>query len=135
MSVVNYAKTINSVYKTKSVDSFIYIDGNRPLQPHFKKIKESIRKYGQQEPILVQKITGGYFEILNGQHRHKAISELLKEGWKGGLDYIITDKPTKDIKYKLATIQSTNTTGKNWSFSDIIESRCKYSNNPDSYIF
>jgi len=135
MSVVNYAKTINSVYKTKSVDSFIYIDGNRPLKPHFKKIKESIRKYGQQEPILVQKITGGYFEILNGQHRHKAISELLKEGWKGGLDYIITDKPTKDIKYKLATIQSTNTTGKNWSFSDIIESRCKYSNNPDSYIF
>ena len=42
----------------------------------YEKIKNSLEKFGQVEPILVREIEGGKYEIVNGFHRYKAMKEL-----------------------------------------------------------
>lgn len=42
----------------------------------FQKIKDSIQKAGQIQPILVRELENGKFEIINGFHRWSAMKEL-----------------------------------------------------------
>ena len=42
----------------------------------YQKEKESIKKHGFIDPLLVRRVTGGKYEIIDGEHRWKAAKEL-----------------------------------------------------------
>lgn len=42
----------------------------------YEKVKNSLKKFGQVEPILVRELENGKYEIVNGFHRYEAMKEL-----------------------------------------------------------
>lgn len=69
------ATVIGKVYETKDYDKFSLIVGNRPIRKKgvkWRSLLESIEKYGQLEPALVNE----RFEVINGQHRLACCMEL-----------------------------------------------------------
>lgn len=49
---------------------------NRMSKQNFTKLKRHIKNTGRYEPIIVRKLKGKYYQIINGHHRIKALGEL-----------------------------------------------------------
>lgn len=106
--------------KTKDYNMFKLLTGNRDVQrPHVEKIKQSIKNVGYiTSPIIVNE----KMEVIEGQHRLKAFSELGVE-----VEYII--HPGAGIKECIAM----NIIQEKWKLCDYINCFAKLGN--ENYIF
>lgn len=96
------------IYVTKNLDKFKLVLGNRVIDhAKVRKIKESIRKYKQFVPLIVNKDLA----IIDGQHRWCALRELGLE-----CEYII------DPDLTIREIQEMNTHQSKWTLLDAIRS-------------
>lgn len=50
--------------------------GDENNAKEFEKVKDSLKTYGQVQPLIVREIDGGKYEIINGFHRFEAMKEL-----------------------------------------------------------
>ncbi len=97
------------VKTTTNYEQFATLYGNRPInRRHVESIKESIRKNGYLPTIA---IVNQHKEVVDGQHRLKAVSEL-------GLPYVYTEYDGADVNSAL----DLNRTQRSWTMQDYIES-------------
>jgi len=76
--------TINTDNKIVAIDSVKPNEYNPKLDfkenedngKEFEKIKQSLSRHGQVDPVLVRELEDGTFEIVNGFHRYEAMKEL-----------------------------------------------------------
>lgn len=106
------------VQKTNDYNQFKSLDGNRfENKLHIKRLKESMQKMYLFSPIIVNE----KMQVIDGQHRLRAISEL-------GLDLyfiIITG-------YGLREVQVLNANSKVWTADDYLDGYCDL--NKQNYI-
>lgn len=81
MEKPEYINTDNSVVDITKVKPNEYnpklsVDEDEHNHYEFEKIKESLQKVGQIQPVLVRELADGTYEIINGYHRHRAMTEL-----------------------------------------------------------
>jgi len=95
------------VFQTSDYAKFKVLNGNRPLKPaHVKLLKESISEHGDLGmPIIINE----KFEMIDGQHRQKALEEL-----KLPVQYI------KKSGFGLKEIHVSNTNRKNWTLTEFM---------------
>jgi hypothetical protein len=72
--------------RTKAVEGFVSIkvdklqecDWNYKTDDEFlqEKLRQNMERNGQIENIIVREITGGKFEVVNGNHRYRVLKEL-----------------------------------------------------------
>lgn len=111
-------KIVGNIYESFDYQKFCILKGNRTIN-HWKSIVEAVKKFGQLfSPIAVNE----NYEIIDGQNRFKAF-ELLNLP----IRYYFVDG------YGAKECSILNTTGKNWSMSDFIDSYADIGN--DNYIW
>lgn len=95
------------VFQTSDYAKFKVLNGNRPLKPaHVKLLKESISEHGDLgTPIIINE----KFEMIDGQHRQKALEEL-----KFPVQYI------KKPGFGLKQVHVSNTNRKNWTITEFM---------------
>jgi hypothetical protein len=99
--------------KTKQYSKFIYVKGNRPIDPnHVKKLAESIHEKNllHLNPVLVT----SKMQVIDGQHRIEAAKLLKIE-----IYYEVSDEITKSDMSRL------NKNKKNWTITDYINYYCE----------
>jgi hypothetical protein len=104
------------IFKTKDYEAFNILKGNRKVYPnHVSKLCESIKKknYLEQNPILIN----GNMVVIDGQHRLEACKILDIPVYWTQLD-----------KSGIKDVHLLNTTSKNWSLTDYIDSYCETGN-------
>jgi len=95
------------VYQTSDYAKFKVLNGNRPLKPaHVKLLKESISENGNLGAPI---ITNEKFEMIDGQHRQKALEELSLP-----VEYIVKKG------FGLKEIHVSNTNRKNWTLTEFM---------------
>lgn len=95
------------VYETLDYAKFKVLNGNRPLKKaHVKLLKGSISEHGDLGPPI---IVNEKFEMIDGQHRKKALEELM-------LPVLYIKKSGFGIK----EVHVSNTNRKNWSMSEFM---------------
>ena len=70
-----------------------------------KKIKKSLSEYGYIENIIVRDLNNGFYEVINGNHRLKALKELDTKTIHCYNLGIINDSTAKKIGYSLNEIK------------------------------
>jgi len=70
----NLVVDINKVFPNDYNPKLNFRDVPKNLE-EFEKVKESIKQFGQVQPIIVREFKDGY-EIINGYHRWEAMKEL-----------------------------------------------------------
>lgn len=100
-------KEVNKVYKTKDLEIFNPIKGNRPVNPmHIKKLAYSIKHNGLLlNPIIVNE----KLDVIDGQHRLSAAKQA-----NSSIYYIIAKG------YNLKEVQTLNLNQKNWTSKDFL---------------
>jgi hypothetical protein len=113
---------LTKIYQTTNYKLFGKIKGNRNISnSHIKKLRQSIRKkYVKEVPIIVVRnpnfLTDGCpFLIIDGQHRHSAISEENIP-----ISFVIADIPEEEI---LRIIELINTSGLEWDVTNFMGSK------------
>jgi hypothetical protein len=102
--------TIEIVYTTKDYSIFNHIEGNREVNKiHVERLKKSFNESYLLNPIIVN----GDMQIIDGQHRFLAASQLNLP-----INYIVCKK------YGLKEIQVLNSNMKNWSKLDYLDGFC-----------
>lgn len=98
---------VNQVYKTRNLDQFRTIKGNRPPNPrHVSRLAASIKQNGiLQNPILVNEQR----QVIDGQHRLLAAKEA-----ESAIYYIVV------TGYNLQEVQILNLNQKNWTKADFM---------------
>lgn len=101
-------KVAIQIYKTKNYDQFYLLEGNREVnERHIEKLKLSMTEEECVSPIQVNE----KMEIIDGQHRFRALQELKKPIYY----YIIKGA-------RLSTVQRLNSYTKNWTTEDYMKS-------------
>ncbi len=109
----NEPMTKNSSQVHTTTDYFLFksIDGNRDLnEMHYKRLKQSLSSNYLFTVIVVNE----NYEIIDGQHRFKVISELGLP-----LNYIVCEG------YGLSEVHILNANSKNWNSDDYLDGYCK----------
>ncbi|MDD5013505.1 MAG: ParB N-terminal domain-containing protein [Atribacterota bacterium] len=99
--------------KTKQYSKFIYVKGNRPIDPnHVKRLAASIHEKNllHLNPVLVT----SQMHVIDGQHRIEAAKLLKLEVF-----YEVSDEITKSDMSRL------NRNKKNWTIHDYINYYCE----------
>lgn len=100
-------KEVNKVFSTTEYTKFKFLESNRELRlPHVEELKESIQDHPLDKPIDVNE----KFEIIDGQHRYFAWSEL-------GMPIIYIIHKGWGVK----EVPILNTNQKNWNPSDFVK--------------
>lgn len=105
-----------AIHKTYDYNKFNLLKGNRVLDlNHVRSLKKSFLKDNRSElfPIVVDK----NFNILDGQHRMKALQELELP-----IYYVISLDGDLDL------VKTINTSVKGWGFEDFLESYIQLGN-------
>jgi hypothetical protein len=107
-----YIKQEDLIHKTKNYKMFKSVDGNRVInQSHVNRLIKSISESYVPIPLLVNQDMYGNYEIIDGQHRLKALEEL-------GLPVHFIIKQNLSLK----DMQKLNTNSRNWSQDDFMNS-------------
>ena len=79
---------------------------NRMSKSNFRKLVGHIKKSGDYEPVIVRKHSqkNGFYEILNGHHRTKALRQIGHES----VDCVVWDVSDKRALMLLATLNRLN---------------------------
>jgi len=102
---------IGTVYSTTNYDKFKVIGGNRNLSlPHFNRLKKSMSDNYLFTCIIVNE----RFEVIDGQHRLKAIMELSLP-----VNYVVCKG------YGLQEVHRLNANSKTWSSDDYLAGYCE----------
>jgi len=108
---------VATVYETYDYDSFKHVKGNRKIDKrHVDKLRKSMDKRLLLTPIIVN--VSGY--IKDGQHRFEARKALELP-----IPYIVDGLNGKQI---LMDVQTYNSSSRNWSLINFIESQCELKN-------
>lgn len=104
-----FGEKVANIYRTNNYKMFKFLHGNRDVdEAHVEKIKNSIKKIGYiLHPIAVNE----QFQIIDGQHRFCALSDLNMP-----VDYYITKDATIEQCIEL------NQINKRWKIGDFIKS-------------
>lgn len=102
------------IYKTKDLSIFNSIEGNRIIKEgHVAKLKNSMLNKYLFSPIIVNE----KLEVIDGQHRLRALKEIKKENEKSlPVYYIIVEG------YNLPDVQKYNMNTSNWGYLDYAKS-------------
>lgn len=69
--IVDITQVVPNKYNPK-----LSVDDDEHNHYEYEKIKNSLQIAGQITPVIVRELEDGTFEIINGFHRHKAMTEL-----------------------------------------------------------
>lgn len=72
----NNSKVKIDLIKPNSYNPKVNFRENTHNFVEYEKVKKSLEKFGQVEPILVRELEDNTYEIVNGYHRYEAIKEL-----------------------------------------------------------
>lgn len=118
-------KESNFFITKDNIDKFKIVDFERKIYPqHLNRLKHSIMENGLLDRTIIVFNSNGEYEILDGQHRFRAIEALISDGWK--MSYAITLKEVQAENAEQARFFYLETnTGQRLTVNDILLAHSK----------